>query len=54
MNNEIEYEVWVKENDVWEVNGDGPLTKLTADRIAKEIKRECGVPTKVLPVGEQP
>ena len=48
--------VWIKERGkaTWEEQGDGPLTLKQAERIAKEIRKECGVPTKVLPAGSTP
>jgi hypothetical protein len=33
---------------------DGPLTQKQAERIAKEIRKDTGVATKVLPVGTEP
>jgi len=51
----MKYIVWVRERGKrWEPNGDGPLTLKEAERIAKEIRKDCGVPTKVLPVGQTP
>jgi hypothetical protein len=50
----MKYIVWVREKGRWEPNGDGPLTQKQAERIAKEIRQECNVPTKVLPVGQEP
>lgn len=47
--------VWIKERgSPWEEQGEGPLTKAQADRIASEIRKECGCPTRVLPVGMNP
>lgn len=43
--------VWVKEGGRWEPNGDGPMSGKDAQRVAKEIKRYCGCPAKVLPAG---
>lgn len=46
--------VWVKENDKWEEQGDGELSQATAERIAKEVRHDCGCRTQVLPAGQQP
>jgi hypothetical protein len=46
--------VWVKEADKWEENGDGPVTRLQGERMAREIRKDCGCPAKVLPVGVEP
>ncbi len=48
------YVVWVKEKGNWVEQGDGQLTKKTADRIAREIRQDCGCPVKVLPADTQP
>lgn len=48
------YIVWVKEDGRWEPNGEGPLTLKQAERIAKETRQDTGVPTQVLPVGQEP
>jgi hypothetical protein len=50
----MKYVVWVKEFGKWELNGEGPLTLKQAERIARETRRDCGVPTRVLPEGEVP
>lgn len=50
----MKYIVWVKEGKRWVENGEGPLTQKQAERIAKETKRDTGVATKVLPVGQEP
>lgn len=50
----MRYLVWIKEDGVWVEQGDGPLSLRTAERIAHEIKQDCRVPAKVLPVGQQP
>lgn len=42
--------VWVKIGNNWEENGDGPVTQKQGERIAREIMRECGNFTKVLPL----
>jgi hypothetical protein len=47
----MKYIVWVKEDGKWEENGDGPLTEIQANRISREIAKECGCRTRVLPVG---
>lgn len=50
----MKYIVWVKEDGKWEENGDGPLTEIQANRISREIAKECGCRTRVLPVGATP
>lgn len=50
----MKYLVWIKEDGCWVEQGDGPLTKLQAERIAREIRQDCRVPAKVLPVGIEP
>ena len=51
----MKYVVWVKERGKpWEPTGDRPSTQIQAERIAREIRRECGVPTRVLPEGKVP
>lgn len=46
--------VWIKDEGVWKEQGDGPLTKKQAERIAGEISHDFGIPVKVLPVGVEP
>lgn len=36
------YIVWVKENGRWLENGDGEVTLKQAERMTREIERECG------------
>ena len=51
----MKYVVWVKERGKpWEPTGDRPTTQIQAERIAREIRRECGVPARALPEGEEP
>lgn len=45
----MKFIVQVKENGVWEDNGDGPMNEQTALRVAREIRKECGVQTRVVP-----
>jgi hypothetical protein len=51
----VKHLVWLKEtaDARWETNGDGPLSKKTADRIAREI-RPLTAAARVLPVGTEP
>jgi hypothetical protein len=59
-----QYIVWIKsrfddegrkvEDPIWEEQGDGPLGPKTAERIAREIKQDCGCRTLILPVGRIP
>lgn len=46
------YIVWLKEDGIWVEQGDGPLTLKTAERIVRELRRECGGAYKILPVGQ--
>lgn len=49
--------VWVREDTSvfgWEEQGDGPMSQKEAERIAREIKQDCGVRTLVRPEGWQP
>jgi hypothetical protein len=54
--------VWIKEKaesgpyewGPWQPNGDGPMTEREAQRIAKEIRQDCGVKTWALPAGMEP
>jgi hypothetical protein len=48
------YIVWIREDGKWVEQGDGPLTQKDADRIAREVRRECRVQTKVCPAGLDP
>ena len=51
------FDVWVREfreSDGWVQQGEGPFTRTQAERIAREIRVDCGVPTKVLPEGVEP
>jgi hypothetical protein len=48
------YIVWVKEGGVWQENGDGPVTQKTAERIARELRHDFGIPVKALPAGDEP
>lgn len=48
------YIVWVKEDKIWEPNGDGPVSLKTGERMVREIQAECRVPARVLPEGESP
>lgn len=50
----MKYIIWIKEDSLWEEQGDGPLTLKQAERISNEIKRECRVRTKILPEGVAP
>ena len=50
------YLVWIDEGEGagWEEQGDGPLTLKQAERISREIRKECGCKVKYLPVGQKP
>jgi len=41
--------VMIREDGQWVENGDGPVSRATADRMAREIRKECNVATKVVP-----
>lgn len=43
----MKFIVEVKENKLWLPNGDGPMSEKTALRVAQEIRKECGVLTRV-------
>ena len=45
--------VWINEGNGWEEQGEGPMTKKQAERIAREIRQGCGCKAKYLPVGAQ-
>ena len=47
----VKFIVWVMEHGKWVEQGDGPLTEKQAQRIAREIRQDCGVRTCVRPVG---
>lgn len=56
----MKYIIWLKGKNhpdlpdgKWVEQGDGPLTKKTADRIAREI-RDARITTRILPEGTQP
>ncbi len=46
--------VWIREDGQWVEQGDGPLSLVTANRIAKELWQDFRVATKVLPDGISP
>jgi hypothetical protein len=46
----MKYLVFIDEGNGWEPQGDGPLGLKTAERIAREIREECHVKTKIEPV----
>jgi hypothetical protein len=48
----MKYIVWIKENGAWVEQGDGPLTKKTAERIARELREDFGSKTEVRPASE--
>lgn len=45
------YIVWINEGAGWEEQGEGPLTLKQAERIAREIRQDCGCRALVRPVG---
>lgn len=47
------FNVWIRETHGWDECGEGDLTELHAKRIAKEIRRECGVRTLIVPAGRE-
>ena len=48
------YIVYIRDRDYWVDIGEGELTKIQAERIAKEIRSDSGIMCKVLPVGCEP
>lgn len=46
--------IWLREEGEWVEQGDGPLTQVQAERIAREIRQDFGLRTKILPVGQAP
>ena len=51
----MRYIVWVKPpKEEWQPNGDGPMGKATAERVAKEILRDFRIGTRVLIEGAEP
>lgn len=46
------YIVEVKENGQWVPNGDGELTVIQAERIAREIRQDCRCPARVVPANQ--
>jgi len=47
----MKYEVWYLENGRWENTAEPPMTLTTARRIAREVNKECRVPTRIVPAG---
>jgi hypothetical protein len=50
----MKYIVWIKEYGLWVEQGDGALTLKQAERIAREIRRDCRCPAIVKPLGINP
>ena len=50
----MKYIVWIREDGRWVENGEGPMTQRQAERIAREIRRECRVAAIAVPVGLEP
>lgn len=50
----MKYIVWIREDGQWVDNGDGPMTKREAERVAREIRRECRTAAIALPAGYEP
>ncbi len=46
--------VWIREKGQWVENGDGPMGKATAERVAREVAKDFKIGTKVLPAGTEP
>jgi hypothetical protein len=49
MEKTMKYVVWIKENGSWVEQGDGPMGKATAERIAREIRADFRIPVKIEP-----
>ena len=47
----MKYDIWYKEDGVWVSLGEGPYTEKQADRIIRELRRECGGTYKRTPWG---
>lgn len=45
----MKYIVWLRDDGTWAPNGDGPMTRRDADRVAREIRKDFGIATRVLP-----
>jgi hypothetical protein len=47
------YIVWIKESaaEPWVEQGDGPMAKATAERIAREIRTDFRISVRVVPAG---
>ena len=56
MNKATKYIVWVDERDGkgWHEQGNGPLSLKQAERIAKEIRQDCGCRVTIKPDGFLP
>lgn len=58
------YIVWIRashddaglpiEKPTWEPNGDGPMGLKTAERVAREVREDFRIPTRVFQDGYQP
>ncbi len=44
----MRYRVEIKEDGRWVDQGDGPMGKATAERVAQEIRQDFKIPTRVV------
>jgi hypothetical protein len=45
------YIVWIRQGGKWVEQGEGEMTQKQAERIAREIRRDCGCGARALAVG---
>lgn len=50
----MKFIVWIREDGQWVEQGDGPLSKVTAERIAREIRQDFGIGVRVIVDGIDP
>lgn len=50
----MKFIVWIREDGQWVEQGDGPLSKVTAERIAREIRQDFGIGVRVVVDGIDP
>lgn len=50
----MKFIVWIREDGRWVEQGDGPLSKVTAERIAREIRQDFGIGVRVIVDGIDP
>jgi hypothetical protein len=57
----MKYIIWIREREEhtnnlgpWIENGDGPMSKATAERVERELRADFHLPVRALPVGCEP